>query len=747
MSKTTKELIAEIYAQHKEHVLADKVHTDGGVALVVTNLGEKPASARVLSFDEQSKRLDSFGFVETGRNMRLDLRAKGIWSRARILNDLGEDRKTHEQFQDYPASSSVHDFGLFGTDPEIGAYAYEAFVQRAKDTLSAEDAERVLAELETTKDLFVKAENARLRKPLSDFGVDPIHKDAVRVLDALSDYDWKTLRFYGGQDERGLYRRQAAEIYPLMATFFAHNSSFARQVIQKQKPLNAELAKVFGVKEKTLKRLRGVSWNTNGLSIEEIIDHASSIPPDWFPKDEDEWNAFTLVSKTIGRRLKSALAEVTDKPLDVLYKGSKGQWQEFHRRCAMAFMDTRAPQGLEPDFEKELREKIDWKRIEKAAKKSDRDHRSTVDRQLSQFEFPDPQLRKEVRDWALRLHKPDMSEFGLQTAVDQTMEMVEFVRNHIVIPAAASRVLQIGNLDDICIAGNQFNAARQSTLQLLFLPDPENPGAGKTAPNIFENTRFFLNDMARISEQVIGEGIAIDTLAGLPEGHWARLFGGNPVAPNGIYFESLTCSEELTQEGYRGINPDGVEGLHHCVGGYTSTCRDRFNHIVSLRRRVQVRDPQSGQQVNTFVRLATVQFEKIDDFSKPLQQRQFYAIRDTKPPAEMQNALAWFKQAVASKEIVLNETQITQFMAAAGERVLSDEVEGVCGYKWKEDDNITNAMMAVGRLVHKGVTKDVRGIDDFVSHPVLKPLVASIDPIYGATMDREPELEVAAPGM
>ncbi|ANT63086.1 hypothetical protein AYJ57_21685 (plasmid) [Salipiger sp. CCB-MM3] len=259
----------------------------------------------------------------------------------------------------------------------------------------------------------------------------------------------------------------------------------------------------------------------------------------------------------------------------------------------MAFLDTRPPQGLEPKPETELREKVDWKELEKAAaKKVGRDHRSAVNRQLSQFEIPDPEMRADIQAWMLRLHKPDMSEFGLQTAVDQTMEMVDFVRNHVVIPAAATRALEIGNIDDFCIAGNQFNSGWEAAIRLLFLPDPENPGAGKTAPNIFENTRYFLNDFARISSQTIGDGIQMNTLGTLKEGHWPRLFPGNPVAPNGIYFESLDCTEELQAEGNPGRNADGTQGLSHCVGGYTHQCKSSFRtsraFAGAFRRRTQL---------------------------------------------------------------------------------------------------------------------------------------------------------------
>ncbi|ANT63085.1 hypothetical protein AYJ57_21680 (plasmid) [Salipiger sp. CCB-MM3] len=110
----------------------------------------------------------------------------------------------------------------------------------------------------------------------------------------------------------------------------------------------------------------------------------------------------------------------------------------------------------------------------------------------------------------------------------------------------------------------------------------------------------------------------------------------------------------------------------------------------------------------------------------------------------MQDALRWFEQAVSTKTISLNEEQIGQYMEANGERVQFDEVESVCAYKWREDGNVTNAMMAVGRLVHKGVTKTVRGIDDFVGHPVLQNVVASIDPIYGATRKHDDEFEPAS---
>ncbi len=52
----------------------------------------------------------------------------------------------------------------------------------------------------------------------------------------------------------------------------------------------------------------------------------------------------------------------------------------------------------------------------------------------------------------------------------------------------------------------------------------------------------------------------------------------------GLRIVVLRTRRELADEGRRGANEDGSEGLDHCVGGYASDCRSGRSRILSVRR-------------------------------------------------------------------------------------------------------------------------------------------------------------------
>lgn len=724
-----KNTIEELYEAHKEAFIGNAFEATGARGVMITDLLRKPAEAKVVYQRDDEEELQSFTFREVFQTTNAKARLKKLQKTTInvIDSNLTEEELEALNVSDLTAAETISTFGLFGATSQIGRDAWESFRKRVT-TFGGDQQDDILNMLDSDK--FAQTEAKRLRAKLSVFDQRFIHRDALDALKATDRFDWGSLSFYGRGDEVGLLRRQAANVYPMMAEFFSNNSTFSRHVIQKKQPLNAELANVFGIKEKSLKRLRGVTHPLNGMTADEVIANSNAIPPDWFPKTEEDWESYSILSKTIGRVLGDQLSDIVENPLEALYKGSKGNWREFHERCAMAFMDDRPPEGLTDELQDALKSQVNWKSLKKAARKGDDDLDSEVRKQSAKFDYASDREKEAVETWFREACLPDMSEQLMQVACDETLHMVRMVRDHVVIPAAARAAVGYGVLEEPVVTHNQKAAAENVAMKLLFIPDPDTPSIGKTAPNIFENTRFFLNDIARIQNELAGgEDYAEALKESLNnDGEWPHLFSGFAEAPNGMYFEPLVTEDALQDEGRRGVNSDGTEGLHHCVGGFGNRCKDG-QHILSLRIPAQNR---AG-----FERVATLQVENVSLGTGNIQTGMFYGRNNTFPGTEAEDARHWLRDALKSGEIQINARQIETYdrayQALVGQK---DDVEQTCLYDWRERDKINGAMMAVGRLVHKNVTKNVRSVDDLVDHSVLQEAVDSLDPI-GASMRRK----------
>jgi hypothetical protein len=78
---------------------------------------------------------------------------------------------------------------------------------------------------------------------------------------------------------------------------------------------------------------------------------------------------------------------------------------------------------------------------------------------------------------------------------------------------------------------------------------------------------------------------------------WPALF--QPYEREGFTVACLTDTAGLFAEGMFGADPDGVAGLHHCVGGYAPRCAAGESHVASVRATGTDGRP---------VRLSTVEF-------------------------------------------------------------------------------------------------------------------------------------------
>jgi hypothetical protein len=114
-------------------------------------------------------------------------------------------------------------------------------------------------------------------------------------------------------------------------------------------------------------------------------------------------------------------------------------------------------------------------------------------------------------------------------------------------------------------------------------------------------------------------------------------------ADGGIVLRFLTSSEELAAEGARG-NVDGMEGLDHCVGGYSLRCASGELQVASVTGPA----PGGGRR-----RLSTVALTKT---WRGMSVDQHLGMRNGPPPAEAKRALAAFVAAVLDEGVTIDRS-------------------------------------------------------------------------------------------
>lgn len=700
-NEDVKSRLSGAYASHKETCTVAPFAFSGGQGMVYYDTKSVPAEAIALVQLTETGKYESFKFdVELGQRVSL-VAAKAAEK---------EIPRT-----DVSAKKAIRLFGLDGEAPELGRMSTERFLSRISD-------KSLLASVDV--DVLRDKETERFSRALDLFRSKVLNKDAISALKACDNYSWGTYYFYAEDGENGLMRRQAANAYPMFAELLSKNPIFVRRVIQRQLPLNPELAKHLGIEEPALKRFQGKTWSTNGIDIHKLVKAAGEIPPDWFPKNEDDWNSFCILTDTVRRIVGDDLKSIIPNPSDVLYKGAKGNWREFHERCAIAYTETRPPEGTTEEDEARLKSGINWKRLQELGKTDPEALKIEIRNQLSSVGSPQGVRQQDMEDWLYQMHVPNMSKEFLHGASIDTQDMISFIADHVVLPAAGTAVDQKGTLAEIYLGSDQREEARKSAMQILFVPDLEKPGEnGKAAPNIFEVVRHFHSQLPAIVEAILpaAERERQEVLQDVADDGWPPMTN-EYIAPNGVLIKPLTDPRQLTDEGFRGENQDGTEGLHHCVGGYAGTCRERGHHIISMRELTQT----------GFKRLSTAEILPIQQGDMTLQIRQHRGKHNGTPPENAQQAFDWYLNEIAAGRILINHDRMMKFRGVNAV-VQKNDIEKTCSYDWTDKDNITKAMHAVGRYVHKHITKNVRNVDDFISHPALSNVAYSMDPTIKMT--------------
>jgi hypothetical protein len=171
-----------------------------------------------------------------------------------------------------------------------------------------------------------------------------ISREALAAMARAPERKLSTYEFFAAQGDRGTYRRQAAASYPIFADLF--NASLpTKMAIDRGKPLAEILVPLLSgmagrpVGNAHLKRLAQAAALPEGQRLAPVVEFASHLQPDWFPKTGEEWEAF--------HRFAAGFVEDLGAPaesLPSLLAGSGGKWMDLARRMlAKAYSDDDHP--------------------------------------------------------------------------------------------------------------------------------------------------------------------------------------------------------------------------------------------------------------------------------------------------------------------------------------------------------------------------------------------------------------------
>lgn len=357
-----------------------------------------------------------------------------------------------------------------------------------------------------------------------------LNAEALHSLRSVSRFGRGAYAFYSAEGERGVSRRQAAAAYPLLAGEMS-SKILLKSSIDRRKPLAEALEGAFGTDELgnpkvtrgMLKRLHGMDWGDGGVPVASIVEALSKLPPDWFPKNAEEWGAFLDIADTAFRHLAPAIGE----KIESLSAGCSGKWVDFRQRIAKSFASTFPPDDLSEE------EKAAWRPV------------------------------------------VDVSREALSSACVAARDVVNAFRSLVVLPASAST----GGGAPVFVGHEQRSLATDAAARIIY--------GGKSLPAIMELQRHWHTQAHNILEATAGdepEKLDFKTVA---DDGWAPMCNminapnGLTLVP--LTDPRELRAEGAGGLDKPGPDVNGVMGLGHCVGGHSETCR-RGHHIISVRR-------------------------------------------------------------------------------------------------------------------------------------------------------------------
>lgn len=742
---TTKEFLARRWKAHREAFRVGGFEAaDGSFSFVALDRVEQPPTVVVVTAAPGGA-----GVRAVRAPLRDDATSRGDLAALAARVIAGEIPA-----RDLPVRDALAAAGAIGERTTLA----DASVDRFAETLGDP---RVVARL--PREDLVRAEIRRFEEAGLGRIRNAFEPEALRVLACAPALQWRDYQFYAAPGDKGLFRRQAADQYPILATVLA-GSFTLRAAIDGQKPLAAAIVEAFTppvsrggeaakplVSKAVLGRLRGAAWPCNGIAPDRLAFALSEIPPDWFPKDRENWDAFCDIHLTVGTIVRQASGQSPE----TLYEGCKGDWVGLRERLARVYNDTRPPEGTSEEVEAYLREAVPWKEMEKLPRVKVHAAAIEVVSRLDRARLSEGLTDQMLVAWLTRFYAPDLGRGPLEAACRNVEIMVDSFARKVVLPIAANAT----GAPEIFLGQSHHAAAARAAASVLC--------AGKSAVAMLESTRVFLNRATEIlgggCDQVDEEEVRKredarkqrGTLNGIgihdteiPEDGWA------PLAPawqasNGVWCVFLTDPRLCADEG-RGFDvhnlgydafprrcADGTDGLNLCVGGdyHVNMCQKGQKHILSFRETT----PDPGVP---YKRLSVAALVDVDFRARTW--RLGESIKgDSNGAIHPRAKDAWdeWQEATKAGRIPLNEDGIRKHVGEA--RAKLDEVAQGCGYEWREAPRLEAAMAPWGRLVGKRYRK--MRFAEFATCPEVSEVAEALEPGYAKRRARDDAAVAPAP--
>lgn len=579
----------------------------------------------VINFGRYSYQ-DKVGYVITAKSNEMT---------SATMVALDQDGKVH-------AAHSVFDGGIEDATwtpletRENGHWAYSMMTGHPSDALlDALDIPHV-DRASLAERLFAEA-GAQASQHLSG-----LNAAALKVMAKAPEKRLSTYEFYAVDGERGLFRQQAAQSFPVFADLFNVNLQ-TKMAIDRKKPLNDILIPLVSemtgqeIGKALLKRFSQAPALPEGVRLSTVMNLASRVQLDWFPKSEEDWMSFYTIAVAIEEDLGLPMESLTP-----LLNGSGGNWADLVRRSVLAAY----PED---------------------------DHPSRSD--------PNAYLR---------------------TAAFNARDTLECFTDIVVLPLVA----HAQEAENVYLNHAIRTAASDWGWKMLF--------HGRTLPDLLDISRRFHQERAGMMEISAASRLA-QAKSQIKEGGWPGLTA--PVqAPNGYWLVPLCTPEELTEEGKR---------MRHCVGGYSGSAKSCSSHIVSVR---------TVHPDGTTVSHSTCEFSGITSQVPTLQERQHQAHGNSRPEAKYLDAIAWYKKQVQQGKLKTNWELIRAFLDNT--LVVTDQVERLCGYDWRDYDSLNKAVRPWGAFVTKAYR--TQGLNALMDSAEAGAIIEKLTPAFLSATSHSP---------
>lgn len=504
------------------------------------------------------------------------------------------------------------------------------------------------------------------------------------ALNLIRFSDFPTIRAYKYYSDRKdetihTYRTQAAQTYPIMANLIAERIT-TRHAVDNSNPLLAVLIEAMGknslgeniISKGLMKRFVNKQFAPNAVPLERLLFDLSELPPDWFPKDQENWNAFCDITATIGQTFRNP-----EIKMETLYKSCAGDWVGFKERLALAFADTRPPDGATKNDMDYLEKAIDFKSISKLPKAQIQEMAEMISQKMP---LPDNVSAHALEDYIVKKYAPDSSRDALDEACENFKILVKTFQDTILMPTAAY-ASQLNN--------PRLNFGAQTSLAILaksMLTE------GKSAIAILESTRKGTNlimELSRKSAPAVKEKKIESDCCVSPEDieilKRTHAWDGNvefpyvypPIqAPNGVYIVPLLSINQISREG---------ECMRHCVGdNYVGRCIQGTSNIFSFR---------SVSESGEVMHLSTMDISPNNSSMKISCNLGYQNTKNI--PANAKQAENWFRH---NHLHMMSPGKIQTSSALEETGVI---IQKTCGFDWKSADNIQERMRPWGSMISK----------------------------------------------